>query len=90
MSDTILCVDIGTTSLKAALVTAEGGVVAFCSLPFEEPHDRFVACSWYDTFLRAKAELTKKAGADCRISAIAVSGNGPTVVSESGLTFRWN
>ena len=46
MSDTILCVDIGTTSLKAALVTAEGGVVTFCSLPFEEPHDRFVACSW--------------------------------------------
>ena len=90
MSDTILCVDIGTTSLKAALVTAEGGVVAFCSLPFEEPHDRFVACSWYDAFLRAKDQLTGKAGADYRISAIAVSGNGPTVVSESGLTFRWN
>ena len=82
--------DIGTTSLKAALVTAEGGVVSFCSLPFEEPHDRFVACSWYDAFLRAKDLLTGKAGADCKISAISVSGNGPTVVSESGLTLLWN
>ena len=90
MKDVILCVDIGTTSLKAALVTAEGGVVSFCSIPIEEPHDRFVACSWYDAFLRAKGELTEKAGADYRLAAIAVSGNGPTVVSESGLTFRWN
>ena len=90
MTDAVLCVDIGTTSLKAALVTAEGGVVAFCSLPFEEPHDRFVACSWYDAFLRAKDQLSGKAGAECRISAIAVSGNGPTVVSESGLTLLWN
>ncbi len=90
MTDVVLCVDIGTTSLKAALVTAEGGVVAFCSLPFEEPHDRFVASSWYDAFLRAKDQLTEKAGADCRIATIAVSGNGPTVISESGLTFRWN
>ena len=90
MKDVILCVDIGTTSLKAALVTAEGGVVSFCSIPIEEPHDRFVACSWYATFLRAKDQLTEKAGVACRITAIAVSGNGPTVVSESGLTFRWN
>ncbi len=90
MTDVVLCVDIGTTSLKAALVTAEGGVVSFCSIPIEEPHDRFVACSWYNAFLQAKDQLTEKAGAACRITAIAVSGNGPTVVSESGLTFRWN
>ena len=54
MTDVVLCVDIGTTSLKAALVTAEGGVVSFCSIPIEEPHDRFVACSWYNAFLQAK------------------------------------
>ena len=30
MSDAILCVDIGTTSLKAGFVTALGEVVSIC------------------------------------------------------------
>ncbi len=85
----ILCIDIGTTSLKAGLITATGEVVSFCSIPFEEPHDRFVACSWYNAFLQAKEELTRGLK-DVQISGICISGNGPTVVTESGLTFRWN
>ena len=89
MTDVVLSVDIGTTSLKAGLITCGGEVVSFCSLPFEEPHDRFVACSWYDTFLRAKDQLTHNTE-NVHIAGIAISGNGPTVVSESGLTFRWN
>ena len=87
MKDVILCVDIGTTSLKAGLITADGEVVSFCSVPFEEPHDRFVACSWYDVFLRAVRELGQL---DVQVSGVCISGNGPTVVTESGLTFRWN
>ncbi len=93
MSDTILCIDIGTTSLKAALVTAEGGVVSFCSVPFAEPHDRFVACSWYNAFLRAVGELFCNLGGSqttARVCGISISGNGPTVVTDCGLTFRWN
>ena len=90
MADAILCVDIGTTSLKAALITAKGEVISFCSVPLKEPHDRFVACSWYDVFFCACSELAKKTEPACCVTGIAVSGNGPTVVSESGLTFRWN
>ena len=89
MNNVVLCVDIGTTSLKAALVTAEGGVVSFCSVPIEEPHDRFVACSWYDAFLRAQEELTRGTE-NVNIAGISISGNGPTVVTDCGLTFRWN
>ena len=89
MSHTILCVDIGTTSLKAGLITAVGEVVSFCSIPFEEPHDRFVACSWYNAFLQAKEEVTRGLE-DGQISGICISGNGPTVVTDCGLTFRWN
>lgn len=95
MLNVILCIDIGTTSLKAGLITAVGEVVAFSSIPFQEPHDRFVACSWYDAFLKAVDEMGRRvaeaeaAGTVC-IAGISVSGNGPTVVSESGLTFRWN
>ena len=90
MSDTILCIDIGTTSLKAGLITARGEVLSFCSLPFEDPHDRFVACSWYDVFLRAVSRLAQNGGANCLVTGIAVSGNGPTVVTDCGLTFSWN
>ena len=89
MTDAVLCVDIGTTSLKAALVTAEGEVLSFCSLQFEEPHDRFVACSWYDAFLRAREELLRGAQ-NVQIAGISISGNGPTVVTECGLTLLWN
>ena len=81
--------DIGTTSLKAGLITAKGEVVAFCSIPFEEPHDRFVATSWYDVFMRAKEEVTR-GRQDLNISGICISGNGPTVVTACGLTLLWN
>ena len=85
----ILCIDIGTTSLKAGLITCHGEVVSFCSIPFQEPHDRFVACSWYDTFLRAKDELTRSAE-NVNITGISISGNGPPVITDCGFTFRWN
>ncbi len=46
MSETVLCMDIGTTSLKASLITAVGEVVSFCLVPIENPHDLFIASSW--------------------------------------------
>ena len=84
--------DIGTTSLKAALITALGEVVSFCSVAIEDPHNRFVACAWYDAFLRALAGLADGAGQakDLCVTGISISGNGPTVVTDCGLTFRWN
>ena len=87
MIETILCVDIGTTSLKAGLITACGEVVSFCSIPFDELHDRFIACSWYDVFLKAAGKLVQQ---DVQVTGVCISGNGPTVVTESGLTFCWN
>ena len=86
----ILCIDIGTTSLKAALITAEGEVVSFCSLPFEDSHDRFVACAWYGVFLCAVRKLASNIIGKVTINGIAVSGNGPTVVADCGYTVFWN
>ena len=86
MNDVVLSVDIGTTSLKAGLITAEGEVVSFCSVPIENPHDRFVAFSWYSTLLKAVKSFDAKA----KIIGVAVSGNGPTLVTDFGFTFRWN
>jgi len=83
-------VDIGTTSLKAALITAEGAVVSFCSVPFDQPHDRFIACAWYEAFLCAVRKLASKTSGKVTIKGISVSGNGPTVVADCGYTVFWN
>ena len=92
MSDAILCVDIGTTSLKAGLITAEGEVVSFCSIPIDESQN--TASLWYGAFFQAVRELKKlclqSGRAPGQIYKIVISGNGPTVVSDCGYTVFWN
>ena len=102
MSDTLLCVDIGTTSLKAGLITAEGEVLSFTSIPIEEPQNtkspdsknEFAASLWYGAFFQAVRELkfqcVKNKLSIEPIKNIVISGNGPTVVSDCGYTVFWN
>lgn len=90
MSETVLCLDIGTTSLKAGVITAEGEVVSFCSVPFENPQDPFVVASWLKAFATALTRLEATATRPTSIRALAISGNGPTVVTDSGFTILWN
>ena len=93
MSDAILCVDIGTTSLKAAFITPpHGEVVSFCSVPIEESQN--TASLWYGAFFQAVCELKKQCAQAGKsvgpIYKIVISGNGPTVVSDDGYTVFWN
>ena len=92
MSDAILCVDIGTTSLKAAFITAQGEVVSFCSVPFEDSQN--TASLWYGAFFQAVCELKKQCAQAGKsvgpIYKIVISGNGPTVVSDCGYAVFWN
>ena len=91
MTETVLCVDIGTTSLKAGLISAAGEVVSFSSNKFGNPEDRFIAGFWGRSLKTALLEIQKNIkDADIKISAISISGNGPTVVSMSEMTVRWN
>ena len=102
MSHTILCVDIGTTSLKAAFITPLGEVVSFCSIPVEDSQNtessgsknEFAACLWYGAFFKAVCELKKQClqtgQSPGQIYKIVISGNGPTVVSDCGYTVFWN
>ena len=99
MTNAVLCVDIGTTSLKAGLITACGEVVSFCSVLFEDSQsgagtrNEFAACSWYGALLQAvrilNADLAKKE-LSAAVSTISISGNGPTVVADCGYTVFWN
>lgn len=90
MIKTVLSVDIGTTSLKAGLITASGEVVSFLRKEFVNSIKNKVSLCWNDAFNEAYdsfSSFTKDGMYE--ISAIAISGNGPTLVSDDGTTFFW-
>lgn len=74
MPGTILCVDIGTSSLKAAFIDLEGRLRAFAREPYRQ--DRAEAAAWEAAFDRA---LSRLPGGSPPL-AVCVSGNGPTLV----------
>ena len=89
----ILCADIGTTSLKAGIIGGLGEVVSFCMQPFVCEDSSFIANCWKDVFLRCAEECLlqcAKKGVFPSIDAVCISGNGPTVVSQNGRTLLWN
>ena len=89
MEQTVLAVDIGTSSLKAALIDARGTVVRSSRCRF--PKSDRVPADWVNAFNEAVADLSPDRG----LAAIAVSGNGPTLVSvserdEASALLLWN
>lgn len=94
-----LCVDIGTTSLKTALVSEKGQVLSFIRTGFENQNPDKISLEWKKAFSLSveyikrdffKSENENKTGEKISVDAVAVSGNGPTVVGESGNTVLWN
>jgi len=84
---TVLTADIGTTSLKAAVISREGQELAFAQCPFENPDSRYISLEWIkalETCVSKMGDAVKKA------EAVSISGNGPTVVTEDGSTVLWN
>lgn len=97
MTDVVLCIDIGTTSLKAGLITADGEVVSTSSAKvlFNEEEKSFIATKWKKAFLAALKKLSSsvlqiKSKEKYFIKAFSISGNGPTLVTENGRTELWN
>lgn len=87
MSVTTLSVDIGTTALKAAVISEDQKELAFASESFENPDDRYISLKWLPAL---EACLKKMGSAADSIQAVSISGNGPTVVTEDGSTVLWN
>lgn len=90
MIETVLCVDIGTTSLKTGLITSDGEVVSFSTRRFTDINDRYIALHWKESLKTAIAQMKQNCRQEFYIKALAVSGNGPTVAASDGLTFKWN
>lgn len=74
MQSGIFCADIGTSSLKASLVTEEGTVPAFIRIAFPRPVH---AVDWVRSFFSA----WEKIRTEYAIDAVCISGNGPTLVA---------
>lgn len=74
MSSYVLCIDIGTSSLKGAVISSEGKPVSFGRIFYN--NIKTDGAVWQ----KALKELILSMDSTFFISAIAVSGNGPTVV----------
>lgn len=93
MKDCVLCLDIGTTSLKAGLITADGEVVSFYSHKFLNPHSKYIANKWYSCLLKIVCQMKNnllKNNQNVYVKALSISGNGPTIVCDNGFTISWN
>ncbi len=76
-----LAIDVGTTSLKAAFVSAAGEVFDFKRIEYSKN----CAASW--TAALRDFFPSQLAG---RCAAVSVSGNGPTIVAADGTTLPWD
>lgn len=74
MHSGILCADIGTSSLKAAVIAPDGTVLHFVRKLFPQP---VRAVDWVSAFFSAWRTLT----VDCAVQAICISGNGPSLIA---------
>ena len=87
------CIDIGTTSLKAALISECGfvfasTVVRFSSKEIQNPFE--IANCWKNSFFEAGKNLEVS---NYDLVAICISGNGPTLTSvcdNQTFTLLWN
>mgnify|MGYP002622590114 CR=1 FL=1 len=93
MTDTILCIDIGTSSLKAALLPdslSKGEIfVSRQAYPVSAIRENISARYYLSALKNALSELSEK-NPDYAIEAVCISGNGPTVVSDDGTTLLYS
>ena len=89
MKKNILCADIGTSSLKAAVINEDGEVLAFSRRPFLLYNTSHASKEWLPCFQNAVTEIFSK-NPSCVIDGICISGNGPSLVFPTGETYLWN
>jgi len=90
MKDCILCVDIGSTSLKAALMNEFGKSEGFVRISFSNGSEN-AAAEWLTSLAKAVKQLkAQTSDGELAIEAVAISGNGPTICSPDGTTLLWN
>lgn len=90
MKEAVFCADIGTSSLKGALISHRGDVFSFARIRFENKssQNRWLA-ALTDALDSLRKTATESATGQLKISAICISGNGPTIASDKFIHL-WN
>ena len=93
MTDTILCIDVGTSSLKAAFLSdnlrRQEIVVSRKPFPKSALSECESAAHYLPALKAALSELREKSPG-CAVEAVCISGNGPTVISDDGTTLLYS
>ena len=76
----IFSADIGTTSLKAGIITAAGDMLAHSAQSIEPEDTSFIANEWLAALKNAADEMHNYL---TDVEAVCISGNGPTLAAES-------
>ena len=76
----ILAVDVGTTAMKGGLISPEGELVAAHRVTYWEKTRQDYHAWDPKVWIEALREIVASVGGYQRISAVAVSGHGPTVI----------
>jgi len=90
MTKIVLCADIGTSSLKAALIDNNGTVIAQSRSSFKDIEPSKASQQWLTALLDASKELAISTQNKYTPDALCISGNGPTLVTQEGTTLLWN
>ena len=89
MALSILCADIGTSSLKAGVLAEDGRLIAYSRQQFLYLHTDHAAAEWFPALAAALYDIHEKKPS-ITVDALCISGNGPTIAVPSGETIRWN
>lgn len=98
MSTVLLCADIGTSSLKTAFITPEGNLLSYARVGFSASGIRtrgqaqpvpFDGSLWITALQKAFLQL-RTHSPQAELQGICISGNGPTLATESGKVLLWN
>ena len=97
MLNTVLAVDIGTSSLKAGLFTASGEDVFVWRQKYNSHENPNISQKWLETLAtalkkiqQAVPRLNLHGETEINVIALSISGNGPTLVIENSVTYSWN
>ncbi|MBO6176136.1 MAG: hypothetical protein J6O39_01145 [Treponema sp.] len=85
----VLCADIGTSSLKAAVISEDGSVLAYSRRKFLLKSTKYASKEWFPSLVNACQEMFAN-NPDVKVNAICISGNGPTLTASTGETLLWN
>lgn len=85
----VLCADIGTSSLKAAVIAEDGSVLAYSRRKFLLKSTKYASKEWFPSLVNACGEMFEE-NPELKVSAVCISGNGPTLTASSGETLLWN